>query len=192
MKLVKLLLPVALLFSVSAFAAEEEHASVGEEHHKELPYYVAVKGMYTLGDTYTNEAGIVEDGDAGYGIGIDLGYRLGHGFAVEIDGTYENGDVAAKEEGGEEVTESVKYYTTSLDFVYVYEVGAGFGILGKVGYEYEHEEVSDTTNNENDFIFAAGAEYEINEEFKAIAEYEHSLIDGPKGDAILAGIMYNF
>ena len=192
MKLVKLLLPVALLFSVSAFAHEEEHASVGEEHHKELPYYIAVKGMYTLGDTYTNEEGIVEDGDAGYGIGIDLGYRIGHGFAIEIDGTYENGDVTFKEEGAEDVKETVKYYTTSLDLVYVYEIGAGFGILGKVGYEYEHEEVADETNNENDFIFAVGGEYEVNKEFKFVAEYEHSLIDGPKGDAILAGVMYNF
>ncbi len=186
MKLVKLLLPVAMLMSVSAFAGEEAEAAAHEEHHAELPYYVALKGMYTLGDTYKNE-----EGDAGYGVGIDLGYRLGHGFAVEIDGTYENGDVTAKEEE-EEISENVEYYTTSLDLVYVYEVGAGFGVLGKVGYEYEYEKVGDETNNDTGFIFAAGAEYEINEEFKAIAEYEHSLIDGPKGDAILAGIMYNF
>ena len=186
MKFFKLLLPVAILFSVSAFAAEEEQASI-EEHQAELPFYVALKGMYTLGDTYKNE-----EGDAGYGVGIDLGYRIGNGFAVEIDGTYENGDVTAKEDNGEEIEENVKYYTTSLDVVYVYEIGGGFGVLGKVGYEYEHEEVGEESGNDSDFIFAAGAEYEINEEFKAVAEYEHSLIDGPKGDAILAGVMFNF
>ena len=187
MKLVKVLLPVAILFSVSAFAAQEERTAGETEHHEELPYYVAVKGMYTLGDTYKEEKG-----DAGYGVGIDLGYRLGHGFAVEIDGTYENGDVTAKESNGEEVEENAKYFTSSLDAVYVYEVGAGVGILGKIGYEYEHEKIAGETTNDTGFIFAAGAEYEINEEFKAIAEYEHSLIEGPKGDAILAGIMYNF
>ena len=186
MKLAKLLLPAAILVSVAAFASEEEHAAVHEEHHAESPYYVAVKGMYTLGDTYKNE-----EGDPGYGVGIDLGYRLGHGLAIEIDGTYENGDVTAKEEE-EEIGESVEFYTASLDLVYVYEVGAGFGLLGKVGYEYEYEKIADETNDETDFVFAAGAEYEINEKFKTIAEYEHSLIDGPKGDAILAGIMYNF
>ena len=186
MRFAKLLLPVAILFSVSAFAGEEQ-AATQTEHHEELPYYVAVKGMYTFGDTYGEE-----EGESGYGIGIDLGYRLGHGFAIEIDGTYENGDVTVTETNGDETTENVKYYTSSLDLAYVYEVGEGFGLLGKVGYEYEYEEIADESGHDTGFIFAAGAEYEINEEIKAVAEYEHSTIDGPKGDAVLAGLMYNF
>ncbi len=184
MRLVLLFMAV-ILFGVSSYANEAAHE---QEHHKELPYYVALKGMYTLGETYQEE-----EGDDGYGIALDLGHRIGYGFAVEIDVTYENGDVTAVDEAtGERITENAKYYTTSLDIAYVYEITHTIGVLAKVGYEYEYEEIADVTNNDTGFVFAAGAEYSINHEYKAVVEYETSTIDGPKGDVIFAGVMYNF
>ena len=96
---------------------------------------------------------------------------------------------------GAEVTKAEsKYYTSALDLVYTYEATEALGIFGKVGYEYEWEKISALGINckEHDFIFGAGVEYRLNEKYKALVEYEHSMIDGPHGDAMFAGIMYNF
>jgi opacity protein-like surface antigen len=182
------LLVSAVLFGVSVYGAQMEHK---EEHHKELPNYVAVKGMYTLGDDYTNEHGIKEEGDDGYGIAIDLGRRIGYGFAVEIDFSYERGDITVFE-GEEHFDETVEYYTTSIDLAYVYELTHHFGVLAKVGYEYEYESLEREHIDDTGFVFAAGAEYAFHPHYKAVVEYEISTIDGPKGDAIFAGLMYNF
>ena len=184
----------ATLFGASLVASESvEHNA---EHHKELtPYYVAVKGMYTLGDDYTNDYGIKEEGDAGYGVAVDFGYYFYKNFAVELDFTYENGDVTAyEEEEGElrAISETAEYYTSSLDLVYMFKPIHELGILFKVGYEYEYETIADESNDETGFVFAAGLEYHLSHHYRAIAEYEHSTIDGPKGDAIFAGIVYNF
>ncbi len=185
----RLSLLTATLLLASTLSAHEMEAS--EQKEAELPFYVALKGMYTFGDD-VKKGDVVEKGQDGYGVGIDFGYRLGHGFAVEIDGTYESADVTAVKANGDEVTENATYYTSSLDLVYVYEATHHIGLLAKVGYEYEHEKIAGETNNDTGAIFAAGAEYSINARYKAIVEYETSTIDGPKGDMIYAGVMYNF
>jgi len=183
---IKSLVLASLLVGSSVFGSEHEMVT----EHEELENYIAVKGMYTFGDDYEHESG--EDG---FGIGIDLGHRLGHGFAIEVDLSYESADVTAKEEEAGEIvsiTETAKYYTTSLDLVYVYELPYEVGIFGKVGYEYEYEEIGEASGDDTGFIFAVGAEYALNHTYKLLMEYETSTIDGPKGDMVYAGIMYNF
>jgi len=64
----------------------EQHETMVHEH-AESDFYVVVKGLSIAGDTVNHEGAIL-DGDRGYGLGIDLGYRLGNGFALEYDFSY--------------------------------------------------------------------------------------------------------
>ena len=173
-----------VLASVLAVGVLFAHEPV--EHEAEKAFYVVPKWIHNYGDTYRDEKG-----DHGNGVGLDLGYRLGHGFAIEIDGTYETSDVRVDKNGVIE-EENVKYLTTSLDLAYTYEMTESLGILFKVGYEYEREKIAGESNHDTGLIYAAGIEYKINEDFKFVTEYEKSTIDGPKGDMVTAGIMYNF
>jgi len=163
-----------------------------EQEAAESKFYIIAKGMMVLGDT-VNEENSVLDGDRDYGYGIDLGYRLGNGFAVEYDFSYASNTVT--ETAGEEVRDaSAKYYTSALDLVYTVEVTETVGIFGKVGYEYEWEKIDaygiDNTNH--DFVFGVGTEIAMSEKYKFVAEYEHSLVSGPHGDSVFAGVMFNF
>jgi opacity protein-like surface antigen len=73
-------------------------------------------------------------------------------------------------------------------------VAESVGIFGKAGYEYEWENNDDTDAHAYDYgmAFGAGIEVAMSESYRFVAEYEHSTIDGPKGDTVFAGIMYNF
>ncbi|BCD68877.1 hypothetical protein NitYY0918_C1796 [Nitratiruptor sp. YY09-18] len=75
---------------------------------------------------------------------------------------------------------------------YTYEVTEELGILFKVGYEYEYEKSDSEKSHDTGFVYAAGFEYAIDPAWKIIGEYEKSTINGPKGDMITLGIMYNF
>jgi len=159
---------------------------------KETPFYVVVKGMMILGDSMNEEHAVLK-GDIGYGYGIDLGYRIGNGFAVEYDFSYASNNVT--ETVGEEINKaSANYYTSALDIVYTIEATEKLGLFGKVGYEYEWEKISDYNidNRNSGFVFGAGVEIEMNEKYKLITEYEHSLIEGPRGDSLFIGLDVNF
>ena len=160
-----------------------------ETEAAESKFYVVASGMYILGDTVEHD-GLLLDGDKDFGFGIDLGYRIGNGFAVEYDFTYGSNTVT---EGTEEA--KATYYTSAIDLVYVYEMTETIGVFGKVGYEYEWETISDLDidNEDHGFVFGVGTEVAINETYKFVAEYEYSEIEGPKGQgAFLAGVMINF
>ncbi len=62
---------------------------VAHAHHEESKFYVVVAGMMLLGDEIQHGEALLDgDNDYGYGFGIDVGYRLGNGFALEYDYTY--------------------------------------------------------------------------------------------------------
>ncbi len=164
------------------------------EHEAESKFYVVVAGMALFGDEVTHGEALLDgNDDLGYGFGIDVGYRLGNGFAIEYDFTYGRNTVNEITEDDEVEAKSV-YYTSALDLVYTYEATENLGIFGKVGYEFEWETISelDIDEKEDDFVFGAGIEYAINKDYKLLLEYEHSMIEGPHGDALLAGVMFNF
>jgi len=165
---------------------------VMEQEAAESKFYIVAKGMMILGDTANHEEAVL-DGDQDYGYGIDLGYRIGNGFAIEYDFSYSCNSVIERV-GEDEEDGTAKYYTSALDLVYTYEVSEGVGIFGKVGYEYESETIDafDIDGNDNGVVFGAGVEVAMNETYKFVAEYEHSAIKGPRGDGILAGVMINF
>lgn len=183
MKLANLLVAGSILFGVSAYAHE------GEQHEEsKSPLYLTVKGMYAFGEDYTNEDDVLEKGDAGIGLGVDLGYELAYGFAAELDMTYEVADVKV----GTEDKVTIDYYTSSIDLVYLYEFTERFGVLGKVGFEYEYETFASESNSETGMSYALGMEYVLNHTYNAVVEYEGSTIDGPKGDSIMAGVKIKF
>jgi len=168
------------------------HETEVMEHETESKFYVIAKGLMILGDTVTHGDALL-DGDRDYGYGIDVGYRLGNGFALEYDFSYARNTVT--ETVGEDIEEAkATYYTSALDIVYTYEVTEDLGIFAKGGYEYEWEEISayDIDTEDHGFVFGGGVEVAMNESYKLIAEYEHSTIEGPHGDSIFAGVMYNF
>jgi len=185
-RLIKIELVVLVLFflilNVSVIYADQ--IKKDKLHNETTPYYLALKYIYAFGDNYEDVTG-----DKGYGIGIDLGYRLYHHLSIEIDFTYENSNVIDAEENSRE---DIKYYTTSLDLVYAYEVFHRTSIIFKTGFEIEYEKEKKSTKKSEGIIFAVGVEYDINSRYKFISEYEKSTVNGPKGDVIMMGIVYNF
>jgi len=182
----KILLVMVLLLSTQLFAKEEMQETQSK-------YYIVVKALNILGDSVRHGEAIL-DGDNGYGFGVDFGYRLEKGFSLEYDFSYSTNDVTEFVEGEEPRTASATYMTHAIDLVYAYEILHKLELFAKVGYEYELEKITDydIDNGSDGAVIGAGLEYEIEENYKVVGEYEHSTIDGPRGDSLYLGLMYNF
>ncbi|HEY9190489.1 MAG TPA: porin family protein [Sulfurovum sp.] len=189
-----LTIPLATqVFAVETNVPEEVHTPEISAHHgTESKYYVIAKALMVLGNTVDHGEAVL-DGDRDYGYGFDIGYRLGNGFALEYDFSYARNTVTETAHGHTEEARGT-YYTSSFDVVYTYEMTHNFGIFAKAGYEYEWEEIAafDIDTTDDGFIVGAGVETAINESYKFIVEYEHSTIEGPRGDSLFAGVMYSF
>jgi opacity protein-like surface antigen len=172
--------------------AYEEATCKSDIEMTEAPYYVVLKDLYTLGDD-VREGEAILDGDNGAGAGIDLGYRLGNGFALEFDLSYERNTVTERREGEEPREADADFYTAAIDVVYTYEVGEALGVFAKAGFEREWADLGELgSENDNGAVFGAGFEYAVDETYKFVMEYEHSTIDSARGDGIFAGVMINF
>lgn len=182
------------LFAGGDIAPVEPHIPEVMEHETESKFYVIAKALMIMGDKVDHGAGVVLDGDRDYGYGIDFGYRLGNGFALEYDFSYARNTVSEIEHGDLIHEAKGTYYTHALDIVYTYEFTHTFGVFAKAGYEYEIEEIEEyhVDLDEHGFNYGVGVEYALNHKYKLIAEYEHSTIEGPRGDSVFVGVMYNF
>jgi opacity protein-like surface antigen len=193
MKKIVLTTLLSLQFASQLFAggdiAPVEPVQEVAEYESESNFYIIFKGLMIIGDTVTHEEAVL-DGDRDYGYGIDLGYRLGNGFALEYDFSYASNTVKEDDENASKAT----YYTSALDLVYTYEITESLGIFGKVGYEYEWEKISnfEIDSRDSGFVYGAGIEVAMTEAAKFVSEYEHSTVKGPHGDSIFAGVMFNF
>lgn len=131
--------------------------------NKLLGLLIATKA-YSLG-TSVEEEGATLEGSAGVGLGVDVGYKLGAGFSVEVDVAY----VLEKKTTGEETTVKGSFTTTSLDVAYIHHITHELEAFIKGGYEYELSHTS------------------------AIAlEYEGTTIEGPRGYIASLGYVYSF
>ncbi|WP_304546178.1 porin family protein [Sulfurimonas microaerophilic] len=177
----------ALMICASTIMAEEHH------HAKSGEFYVVVKGLYTTGETIKEGTDITLDGKAGRGLGIDVGYTLPYHFAVELDTSYSKNDVT-EDDGVDIVNGVAKYWTYAADVTYTYPLTHSIGIMGKLGYEFEHEKIDELNVdlNDNGMVYGAGVEYHINEHYEALVEYEGSTIDSVRGSSVYAGIKYIF
>jgi opacity protein-like surface antigen len=180
------------LFAGGDIAPVEVHESEVMAHGEESKFYVIAKALMIMGNK-VNHGHAVLDGDQDYGYGIDLGYRLGHGFALEYDFSYARNTVT-QDDGHTVEKARGTYYTHALDVVYTYEFTHTFGVFVKAGYEYEIEKIEDfhIDNDGDGWNYGVGVEVAVNHKYKLIAEYEHATIEGPRGDSIFVGVMYNF
>lgn len=195
----KLLLVAALstqlitqLFAGGDIVPSEVHTEKVTLHETESKFYMIAKALMVLGDKVNDEHSVL-DGDKDYGYGIDIGYRLGNGFSLEYDFSYARNTVT--EDDGHTVEEAkATYYTHALDLVYTYEFTHTVGVFVKAGYEYEVEEIKDfhIDNDGTGFNYGIGVEVAVNHKYKLISEYEHATIEGPRGDSLFVGVMYNF
>ena len=167
-----------------------------EEHHSELATHTGVyfepKIMMTMGETIAHGEATL-DGDAGYGIGFDLGYSFCENFALEVDGTYLESDVT-ETEAGVSITDKASFYTYGMNAVLTYPLHNHFIILGKLGYGYEHEDLGDLEikGSEHGAAWAAGVEYSFNPHIEISFEYEGADIRSARGDSLQLGLIYKF
>ena len=194
-----LLLSTALFATEPSYENEASRAHIEAKHHEEGNLYIVAKGLISLGDTYTEEATATEPearlkGDSGEGFGIDVGYRLGYGFATEFDFSYTHTTVTKSIEGEEDKQAGADYYSYGIDLLYGYHVNESLVLFTKAGWEIEKEKISDFgIDGTNDgFTYAVGIEYAITNHWAFVGEYEGSLIDGPRGNSLFTGISYTF
>ncbi|MDF1878317.1 outer membrane beta-barrel protein [Sulfurimonas sp. SAG-AH-194-C20] len=184
------LLLISSLSMVSVYA-EEMHL---EEHASENNFYVSTKAIYSLGASVEEEA-VTLKGSSGGGLGIDVGYKLGAGFSVELDVAYVEANIVEKDKITlEERTVKGSFTTSSLDVAYIHHVTHELEAFIKGGYEYEFEKINDldvdTTNS--GLVYAVGIEYELNHTSAIALEYEGTTIKGPRGSIASLGYVYSF
>ena len=152
-----------------------------KKHHSD--YYVVLVGLSIAGDELHHH-----ETDRGLGLGVDLGYRLGGGFATELGVSY------AKNQLENAAEDDASYKTASLSLVYDFELTENLALFAKGGYMYEKEKVSalNIDASEKGAVYGGGLSYKINDSVNFIGEYESSSIDSLRGDAIGVGLMFNF
>lgn len=180
MKKIILGLAAAALLSSSALFANEV-AEVEHEGHGSN-YYVIAKGIMALGEEVKKD-GITEEGKTGYGVGIDVGYKLPHHFSVELFSNY------AQNKVGEE---DASYLAYGGALEYTYHAVKHVGVFVKGGFEFEEAEIADVSESESGLIYALGAEYEMNSHYDLLVEYEGTTVESTLGDVVFAGVKYNF
>jgi len=141
-------------------------------------YYVVLKGLSISGDKLDNN-----DGDRGFGAGVDLGYRLGNGLAVELGVAY------AKNQLDNAAETDVSYKTGAISLVYGFDLTKKLGLFAKGGYMYEKPFIGD---NEKGLAYGAGLTYKMSENKSIVGEYQTSTLDSLRGDALSLGLMINF
>lgn len=177
---------VSLACSLNAGTHSSELAT-----HKGV--YIEPKVIYTIGEEVAHGTSTL-DGDAGYGIGFDLGYSFNEYFALEIDGTYSSSDVTETDDLGDSKTDSAAFYTYGVNSVLTYPVTEHFILLGKIGYGYEYEDLGslDIKGTEGGVTWAAGVEYSFNPHVEVSLEYEGADIASARGDNVQVGLIYKF
>lgn len=208
------LFTVLMAADISARDAHTHHENESSSLHAKTGFYTAVKGLITLGDTFEHGEGATLEGRIGKGVGIELGYKFGYGFALESDWTFARNTVeetdcsdhASEEEesvhaheaahsGGCHYVESdAEYYTVSLDLVYLLHLTHNLGLFFKTGVEYETEQIEalDIKAYDTGMVYAFGAEYAIGNHAAFLMEYEGTTIEGPRGHSVFAGLAYHF
>jgi len=152
-----------------------------KKHHSD--YYMVLIGLSIAGEELDSH-----ETDRGLGLGIDLGYRLGGGFATELGVSY------AKNKLNNIAEDHASYKTAALSLVYDLELTESLALFAKGGYMYEKEKVSalNIDASEKGAVYGGGLSYKINDSVNFIGEYESSSIDSLRGDAIGVGLMFNF
>ncbi len=183
------LLSLTTLLALTAHA-EELHHSTSATH---TGTYFEPKVIMTLGERVTHGDSTF-DGNAGYGIGYDLGYSFSEYFALEADGTYSKSDVTETRANGDKETDEASFYTYGVNAVLTYPLLNHLIILGKLGYGYEHEDLGKLgiKGSDHGANWTAGVEYALNPHIEISFEYEGADIRSARGDSLQLGLIYKF
>ena len=179
---------IACIMVASVATAKEHHPKSGE-------FYIVTKALLTTAETIEEGSDVTLEGDVGGGVGVDIGYTLPYHFAVELDTSYSQNRVTESKVGEEEKKDGIaSYWTYAMDVTYTIPLTEVIGIMGKVGYEFEHEHINnlDTDGDDSGMVYGAGVEYHVSEHYEALVEYEGSTIESPRGSSVYAGVKYIF
>ena len=165
--------------TTSVYASSDAHSA---------GVYIVPKAVVILGDTIEHD-GHEYEGDLGYGLGVDLGYSFNKHFALEGAVTYAQADVS---DGHDDA--SATYITYGVNAVGTYNISGHFNVIGKLGYAFEDEEISDFHVEEtlDGITYALGCEYGINKNVELVAEFEGADVESTRGKSLLFGAKYKF
>lgn len=157
-------------------------------------FYAVPKAVIALGDTITH-GGHEIDGDAGVGIGLDLGYAITENYAVELALTHVKADVTEDNHGT--ITHGDAEYTTyGVMGVYSRTIVGHLRGLVKLGYAWEYEDITGTGHpfktTLSGIAYAAGLEYGFADNMEVVVEYEGAEVVSSRGDSLMFGLKYKF
>jgi len=166
---------------------EPEKVEIKEEPKNVGGFYTVLKGNYNTGDDVGKFSA-----DSGYGVGFDLGYSFGNGFAVELGLGYDQNEL-----DNFATDHDITYQTAGLSLAYTYDITKAFGVFAKVGYGMEKTDIDDDSafnydDSDSGLIYGAGVEYKISDKYGVVAEYEGTSMDSLRGDVFGVGLKYNF
>lgn len=178
-------LVLALLWvsATAAWAERNEHSN----------YYLVVKALYSLPQKVDHDGHTLES-EPGFGMGLDLGYKITHNLALELDFSYDENKVNAEDAHHVKHTYDGIYYTYALDLAYTYHFTKRIGLMGKAGIEMEDERIDalDIKTTETGLAYGLALEYVLTQHYEVLVEYEGTTIESPRGHSLFAGVKYNF
>ncbi len=167
----------------SVIAAEEgESGHTNSEAHG-AHFYIVPKLVYGMGEKVTHGVETL-DGASSTGFGVDLGYSLGGPWGVEVTYNSSKGDVS---DAQGVVLGHATYTGTGAFAVYTYRLPSHLGLVGKLGWVNESEEIHGSTTSDSGVGYAFSAEYGLTEKVEAVVEFEGTNIHSPKGNALMLG-----
>jgi len=181
------------LFLVAVMVLGLSISLEASQRNQESKYYVVIKGLYGLGEKINEDEDTTLEGEAGFGFGIDFGYKITHNLALEFDLSFDENDVTEESHGHSEVVEGT-YYTYAIDLAYTYHITHNIGIMGKAGVEVEDERINalGIDKRETGLAYGVALEYVLNSDYEIVAEYEGTTIESPRGHSLFFGVKYNF
>jgi len=159
-------------------------------------FYIVPKALMIVGDK-TLHNGKDYDGDAGAGIGIDIGYALTSNFALEVALSYAEADVSHYYYAdGKTYNGDAEYTTYGIVAVYSRNIIGHLRGFVKFGHAYEYEVIKLSKNGFKDTVngnvFAAGVEYKFADNMEVVLEVEHADVISTRGQGVMLGLKYIF
>ncbi len=179
--------------SLGLIVALQGPLSASENASHSGSFYVIPKVLTILGGDVSHGHAELE-GDSGYGVGMDLGYAINHNFSVELALTYAENDVVETDEHHHTHKATGKYLTYGLNLAYIHHLPNHIGLLAKVGYAAEKEEISDLHIDETlkGVTYALGLEYGVSSHIDLVLEYEGANVDSTRGESVMFGAKYKY
>lgn len=166
---------------------ETAYASSSSEDKKN--YYIVPKAVVVIGDTITHHGHEI-DGEAGVGVGVDLGYSINTNYALELSATHAEASVIEDAH----VKDRAEYTTYGVNAVYTRNLVNHLGFLAKLGYGWEYEKMDKLHIKEtlDGVTYAVGLEYGVADDTEVVFEVEGANVTSSRGESLLFGLKHKF